>query len=67
MAIPHFFFVSGESTPKGAGSVSEKHYRAAFIEAGIKLDGQLSHTLRHTFAFQHFLATPVKQYYCFRL
>jgi site-specific recombinase XerD len=49
---PHFFFVSGESTSKGAVSVFDKHYRAAFIKAGIKLDGQLSHTQRHTFVVE---------------
>jgi integrase len=47
-----YFFISGEATPKGAVSTFDKQYRKAFVKAGIKLDGQLSHTLRHTFAVE---------------
>jgi integrase/recombinase XerD len=48
----NYFFISGEATPKGAVSTFDKQYRKAFTKAGIKLDGQLSHTLRHTFAVE---------------
>lgn len=48
----NYFFISGEATPKGAVSTFDKLYRKAFVKAGIKLDGQLSHTLRHTFAVE---------------
>jgi site-specific recombinase XerD len=47
-----FFFVSGEATPKGAVSTFDKMYRQVFTKAGIKKPGQLSHTLRHTFAVE---------------
>jgi site-specific recombinase XerD len=33
-------------------STFDKQYRKAFTKAGIKPDGQLSHTLRHTFAVE---------------
>jgi integrase/recombinase XerD len=46
------FFISGEATPKGAVSVFDKMYRQVFEAAGIKKPGQLSHTLRHTFAVE---------------
>jgi integrase len=49
---PNYFFISGEYTPKGAVSTFDKQYRKAFVKAGIKVDGQLSHTLRHTFAVE---------------
>jgi len=49
---PEYFFISGEATPKGAVSVFDKMYRTVFEKAGIKRDGQLSHTLRHTFAVE---------------
>lgn len=49
---PEHFFVSGETTPKGAVSVFDKMYRQVFETAGIKKPGQLSHTLRHTFAVE---------------
>ena len=49
---PEYFFISGEATPKGAVSVFDKMYRAVFEAAGIKKPGQLSHTLRHTFAVE---------------
>jgi integrase len=48
----NYFFISGEATPKGAVSTFDKQYRKAFTKAGIKPDGQLSHTLRHTFAVE---------------
>jgi site-specific recombinase XerD len=49
---PEYFFISGEATPKGAVSVFDKMYRQVFEAAGIKKPGQLSHTLRHTFAVE---------------
>lgn len=49
---PQYFFISGEATPKGAVSVFDKMYRTVFEAAGIKRPGQLSHTLRHTFAVE---------------
>jgi site-specific recombinase XerD len=49
---PEYFFISGEATPKGAVSPFDKLYRRAFKKAGIKKPGQLSHTLRHTFAVE---------------
>ena len=48
----NYFFISGEATPKGAVSTFDKQYRKAFTKAGIKVDGQLSHTLRYTFAVE---------------
>ncbi len=49
---PGYFFISGEATPKGAVSTFDKMYRQVFETAGIKKPGQLSHTLRHTFAVE---------------
>jgi len=49
---PNYFYISGGSTPKGAVSTFDKQYRKAFVKAGIKIEGQLSHTLRHTFAVE---------------
>jgi site-specific recombinase XerD len=46
---PHFVFVSGEATPKGAVSMFDEMYRQVFKAAGI--DGT-SHMLRHTFSVE---------------
>ena len=44
---PHFVFVSGEATPKGAVSTFDKMYRQVFTAAGVEGG---SHQLRHMFS-----------------
>jgi len=46
---PHYFFITGEATPKGAVSTMDKMYRRVFQRAGI--DGT-SHMFRHTFSVE---------------
>jgi hypothetical protein len=40
----------GEAAPKGAVRTFYKQYRKGLTKADVKVDGQLSHTLRQTFA-----------------
>jgi integrase/recombinase XerD len=46
---PHFIFITGEATPKGAVSTIDKMYRQVFTKAGV--DGT-SHMFRHTFSVE---------------
>lgn len=46
---PHFIFVTGGATPKGAVSTFDKMYRRVFKVAGVE---GTSHMLRHTFSVE---------------
>lgn len=46
---PHFIFVTGGATPKGAVSTFDKMYRRVFEVAGVE---GTSHMLRHTFSVE---------------